>query len=390
MDFTGKEADEEVGLVYFGQRYLMPRIARWSTPDPLQIHALGGGEPFNSYHYVSGNLLQATDPIGLENPAPASSASVDAQSTPGTERALGEAVRVSTLPTSSDGRPLAQLHDGDFFMGGPGPDMNRAAPVDRAAWVQYAHAHHLPIFVFLPGSDAPTFEQAVAQRQETTSGRAIAVLSLLTGAIPSPSGVNGGVPFGVGHHSAPTAIGLLLALGAAALNVFGAVIARAAQGANAARGAAAANAARGAEAAAGGERAAQAGLSRLGSSVQRALDRLRGASAARPTEEAARGAEGLAARFDPSRAGHIFREAAGHVNPASAASQGRFARLFEQVASNPANLRADAVQAGLLTQQAAEAGVQAFTWTGRTGQVWVTIRNGVVQNAGVNPLGAFR
>jgi len=232
----------------------------------------------------------------LENPAPASSASVDAQSTPGTERALGEAVRVSTLPTSSDGRPLAQLHDGDFFMGGPGPDMNRAAPVDRAAWVQYAHAHHLPIFVFLPGSDAPTFEQAVAQRQETTSGRAIAVLSLLAGAIPSPSGVNGGVPFGVGHHSAPTAIGLLLALGAAALNVFGAVIGRAAQGANVARGAAAANAARGAEAAAGGERAAQAGLSRLGSSVQRALDRLRGASAGRAGEAAAGGGPTGAAR----------------------------------------------------------------------------------------------
>jgi len=68
MGFTGKEADEEVGLVYFGQRYLMPRIARWSTPDPLQIHALGGGEPFNSYHYVSGNLLQATDPVGLGDP----------------------------------------------------------------------------------------------------------------------------------------------------------------------------------------------------------------------------------------------------------------------------------------------------------------------------------
>jgi len=70
MGFTGKEADEEVGLVYFGQRYLIPRIARWSTPDPLQIHALGGGEPFNSYHYVSGNLLQATDPIGLGDPTP--------------------------------------------------------------------------------------------------------------------------------------------------------------------------------------------------------------------------------------------------------------------------------------------------------------------------------
>jgi RHS repeat-associated protein len=65
MGFTGKEADEEVGLVYFGQRYLIPRIARWSTPDPLQIHAMGGGEPFNSYHYISGNLLHATDPVGL-------------------------------------------------------------------------------------------------------------------------------------------------------------------------------------------------------------------------------------------------------------------------------------------------------------------------------------
>ena len=97
-----------------------------------------------------------------------------------------------------------------------------------------------------------------------------------------------------------------------------------------------------------------------------------------------------AVRFDPSRAGHIFREAAGHVNLASAGSQARFARLFENVASNPANLRADAVQAGLITQQAAEAGLQAFTWTGRSGQVWVTVRNGVIQNAGVNPLGALR
>ncbi len=97
-----------------------------------------------------------------------------------------------------------------------------------------------------------------------------------------------------------------------------------------------------------------------------------------------------AVRFDPSRAGHIFREATGHVNPASAGSQARFARLFEAIASNPANLRADAVNVGLITQQAAEAGLQAFTWTGRGGQVWVTVRNGVIQNAEVNPLGAFR
>ncbi|MCC7538792.1 MAG: RHS repeat-associated core domain-containing protein, partial [Deltaproteobacteria bacterium] len=66
MGFTGKEADEEVGLVYFGERYLIPRIGRWATPDPLHVHAMGGGEALNSYHYVSGNLLQSRDPLGLE------------------------------------------------------------------------------------------------------------------------------------------------------------------------------------------------------------------------------------------------------------------------------------------------------------------------------------
>lgn len=65
--FTGKEADEEVGVVYFGERYLIPRIGRWASPDPLAIHAAGGGEVLNAYHYVSGNLLQARDPIGLES-----------------------------------------------------------------------------------------------------------------------------------------------------------------------------------------------------------------------------------------------------------------------------------------------------------------------------------
>ena len=65
VGFTGKEDDSEVGLVYFGMRYLMPHLGRWASPDPLQIHAGGGGEFGNSYHYVSGNLLQARDPLGL-------------------------------------------------------------------------------------------------------------------------------------------------------------------------------------------------------------------------------------------------------------------------------------------------------------------------------------
>ncbi len=72
VGFTGKEADEEVGLTYFGERYLIQRIGRWATPDPLHVHAMGGGEAGNSYHYVSGNLLQARDPLGLEGQGGAS------------------------------------------------------------------------------------------------------------------------------------------------------------------------------------------------------------------------------------------------------------------------------------------------------------------------------
>jgi RHS repeat-associated protein len=66
MGFTGKEADEEVGLVYFGERYLMPAIGRWAAPDPLSIVAAGGGEALNAYHYVRGTLLHARDPTGLD------------------------------------------------------------------------------------------------------------------------------------------------------------------------------------------------------------------------------------------------------------------------------------------------------------------------------------
>jgi RHS repeat-associated protein len=99
----------------------------------------------------------------------------------------------------------------------------------------------------------------------------------------------------------------------------------------------------------------------------------------------------LVARFDSRREGHVFREAPGHVNPASANWRARYIREFEQVASNPANMRADAVQRGIITQQAADAGVQAFTQTTSRGrQVWVTVRNGIIQNAGVNRGAAIR
>ncbi|MCA9607293.1 MAG: RHS repeat-associated core domain-containing protein, partial [Myxococcales bacterium] len=66
MGFTGKEGDEEVGLVYFGERYLVPRLGRWASPDPMAVHQVGGGEALNSYHYVGGSFLAVRDPLGLD------------------------------------------------------------------------------------------------------------------------------------------------------------------------------------------------------------------------------------------------------------------------------------------------------------------------------------
>jgi hypothetical protein len=92
-----------------------------------------------------------------------------------------------------------------------------------------------------------------------------------------------------------------------------------------------------------------------------------------------------------ARLGHIFRDAPGHVNPLSAAGKSRYLQLFEGVASDPSIYRPDGVVARIIPQAAADNGVQAFTKVMRNGeQVWVTVRNGIIQNAGINPIGSVR
>ena len=66
--FTGKEEDIEVGLTYFGKRFLSPALGRWVSADPLTIH--GAGADLNAYAYVHGSVLRATDPLGLEPSEP--------------------------------------------------------------------------------------------------------------------------------------------------------------------------------------------------------------------------------------------------------------------------------------------------------------------------------
>ncbi|MCC6647580.1 MAG: RHS repeat-associated core domain-containing protein, partial [Polyangiaceae bacterium] len=71
--FTGKEEDVEVGLVYFGKRFLNAQLGRWVSADPLIVHAAGAD--LNAYAYVSGRLLAAVDPLGLNEACRCSDAS---------------------------------------------------------------------------------------------------------------------------------------------------------------------------------------------------------------------------------------------------------------------------------------------------------------------------
>src|SRR5262249_28708293 len=58
-------AAREVGLVYFGKRYLNPFLGRWITPDPLALHEAGQGDP-NLYAYVRGQSFKSVDLKGLQ------------------------------------------------------------------------------------------------------------------------------------------------------------------------------------------------------------------------------------------------------------------------------------------------------------------------------------
>ena len=55
--FTGKEEDSEVGLTYFGKRFLSSALGRWASADPLAVHGMGAD--LNVHGYVSGSVLRA-------------------------------------------------------------------------------------------------------------------------------------------------------------------------------------------------------------------------------------------------------------------------------------------------------------------------------------------
>ncbi|CAN5181222.1 hypothetical protein BH09MYX1_BH09MYX1_43600 [soil metagenome] len=89
--FTGKEEDAEVGLDYFGKRYLAVGLHRWLSADPLAVHSPGEAD-LNLYAYVHGAVLKATDPMGLEEsgkPAPESGSNNSSADLNGLRQAVG-------------------------------------------------------------------------------------------------------------------------------------------------------------------------------------------------------------------------------------------------------------------------------------------------------------
>jgi len=59
--FTSKERDAESGLDYFGARYYMPALGRWTTVDP----PADSFPEWSPYNYVKGNPVTYSDPFGL-------------------------------------------------------------------------------------------------------------------------------------------------------------------------------------------------------------------------------------------------------------------------------------------------------------------------------------
>lgn len=63
--YTGKERDEETGLYYYGTRYYIPWLARWTAAD-----AIGIEDGLNLYLFVQNNPIVFVDPNGQAKTQP--------------------------------------------------------------------------------------------------------------------------------------------------------------------------------------------------------------------------------------------------------------------------------------------------------------------------------
>lgn len=117
--FTGKEDDVEVGLVYFGKRFLNPFLDRWCSADPAGLHDVGEAD-LNLYAYVRGAALKAVDPLGLQDHGQCYASDADRQ-------AAEQRAEAAAVKEEADRRASAES----------GPKVD----VTRPAWSFEEHSH---------------------------------------------------------------------------------------------------------------------------------------------------------------------------------------------------------------------------------------------------------
>ena len=61
--FTGKELDDETGLMFYGARYYDPQIGRFITADTIVSQPFNP-QSLNRYSYCDNNPINYTDPTG--------------------------------------------------------------------------------------------------------------------------------------------------------------------------------------------------------------------------------------------------------------------------------------------------------------------------------------
>jgi RHS repeat-associated protein len=64
LKFTGKELDEESGLMYFKARFYDPSVGRFTTPDTQVPRGESAAVGFNRYAYAMDNPIEYVDPTG--------------------------------------------------------------------------------------------------------------------------------------------------------------------------------------------------------------------------------------------------------------------------------------------------------------------------------------
>jgi RHS repeat-associated protein len=190
--FTGKEEDIEVGLEYFGKRFLSPYLGRWMDPDLLSLHSPGLGD-LNLFAYVHGLLFRAVDPTGLEEASRSGSTEASSGQPAGNGQSNTADVHVQAPPVGMESKCQEGCR---WFTTAPGVNQWDSAkdPGAKAAFEEAAAGH--TIYNYDPSYNA---QQALKTAKDLATSAGMGGGS---GANPSGSAGNVGTQRAAGAFTA--------------------------------------------------------------------------------------------------------------------------------------------------------------------------------------------